>query len=206
MPTYHCDIEQGTPEWYAARAGAWSASKAAIIMGGLDTSGLASLIKDIAWERVYGPLGDTGYKSSAMERGNEVEPQAREWAAFNADEVIERMGLVAHTTIPSVVWSPDGLYAKRKRGIEAKSPLHRAMMDMLRKREVPAEYRHQCRWACWVGELDGLDFVGFHPSTGGIVVPVEITQADRDAMAERVALLETKVAPWVALLNERRAA
>lgn len=206
MPIYHSGVIQGTPEWEEVRAGKWSASKAAVIMGGLDTGGLASLVKAVAWGRVYGPTGVVSYKSAAMDRGHVVEPQAREWTAFSIDEVIEEVGFVEHSLIPHVGWSPDGLYDKRKRAVEIKSPEFSAIMDMLRKREVPAEYRHQCRWACWVGELDGLDFVGFHPATGGIVVPVEITQADRDAMAERVALLENKVAPWVEILNDRKAA
>lgn len=206
MPVYHPDIEQNSPEWYAIKAGKWSASSAAVIMGGLETSGLDSLVKTVAWERVFGPRDEPGFKSSAMERGHDVEPDARDWAAFNADAVVEQMGFVEHGDIPYVGWSPDGLYSKRTRGIEAKCPLHKAFMDMLRTGKVPAEYRWQARWACWVGSLDGLDFVGYHPSAGGICIQVEVTDAEREQMAERVALLETRVAPWIDLLSSRKVA
>lgn len=206
MPIYHPEIEQNTPEWDAIRAGKWSASNAAVIMGGLDTSGLDSLIKTVAWERVFGPANEPRYKSSAMDRGHEVEPDAREWAAFNADAVIEQVGFIEHGETPHVGWSPDGLYNKRRRGIEAKCPLHKAFMDMLRTGKVPAEYRWQVRWACWVGKLDGLDFVGYHPSAGGLCVPVEVTNAECEQMAERVALLETRVEPWIEILSKRKAA
>lgn len=205
-PIYHQDIEQNTPEWYAIKAGKWSASNAAIIMGAIDTSGLDSLIKTIAWERVFGPANEERFKSGAMDRGHEIEPEARDWAAFNADTVIEIVGFVEHGEIPNVGWSPDGLYDKRRRGIEAKCPLHKAFMEMLRTEKVPAEYRWQVKWACWVGRLDGLDFIGYHPSAGGICIPVEVTDSECEQMAERVSFLESRVKPWLDILTDRRAA
>lgn len=203
-PIIHRGIEQGTPEWFALRAGKFSASKAAVIMGGLDTAGLDAYIRDLAWERVYGPILDGGYKSSAMERGNAVEPEARDWYAFEKGIVVEQVSLVEHATIPNVVWSPDGVFGRK--AIEAKSPLHKAWMDVLATGKVPSEYRWQCRWACWVGELEALDFVCYHPKPGGIIIPWETTESEKQQMAERVALLEPKVQAWVDKLNERKAA
>lgn len=202
-PIIHRDIVQGSDEWHAIRAGKWSASKAATIMGGLDTKGLADLIKDVAWERVFGPIGG-GFKSAAMERGNELEPEARDWYAFEKGVVVEQVGFVEHATIPNVGWSPDGLCGAG--AIEAKNPLHRAWMEVNRTRKIPAEYRWQARWAMWVGELEWLDFIVYHPAAGGIVIPAEVTESEKQQMAERVALLETRVADEVALLTERKAA
>jgi putative phage-type endonuclease len=201
-PTIHRDIVQHSPEWYAIKAGKWSASNAATIMGGLDTSGLASLIKDIAWERVFGPT-EGGFQSKAMERGNELESDARDWYAFERDAVLVEVGFVEHATVPRVGWSPDGLRGERH-GIEAKCPLHKAWMEVKRTGKVPAEYRWQCRWAMWVGELDGLDFIAYHPKAGGLIVPCEITESERGQMAERVALLEPKVAEWVEILTDKK--
>ena len=101
MPTIHRDIVQHSPEWYAIKAGKWSASNAATIMGGLDTSGLASLIKDIAWERVFGPT-EGGFQSKAMERGNDLESEARDWYAFERDAVVSEVGFVEHGSIARV--------------------------------------------------------------------------------------------------------
>jgi hypothetical protein len=111
-PVIHRDIVQHSPEWYAIKAGKWSASNAATIMGGLDTSGLASLIKDIAWERVHGPE-DGGFQSEAMKRGNKLEGDARDWYAFERDAVVAEVGFVEHATVPRVGWSPDGLRGER---------------------------------------------------------------------------------------------
>lgn len=203
-PTYYPDVQQGTPEWDAVRAGHWSSSTAAIIMGGPETKGIGELVKRVAWERVNGPLQEPHYKSAAMARGNRVEPMARDWFAFSEFVVVEQVGFVQHGTIPWVGWSPDGLHSARRRGIEAKSPLHGAYMEALHKRKVPTVYYWQCAWACWVGLLDGLDFIAYHPQMGGIAVPFELKPDDADRMYARVHQLEKLVAPWVDLLESHK--
>lgn len=201
-PIIHREFAQHTPEWFSMKAGKFSASKAAIIMGNLDTSGLASLIKDLAWERVHGPV-EGGFKSAAMERGNEMECEARDWYAFTRDVIVEQVGFVEHASIPNVGWSPDGLIGERS-AIEAKCPLHKAWMEIKRTGQVPSEYRWQCRWAMWVGELEALDFAAYHPQGGGLIVPCELTDKEREQMAERVELLEPKVQQWVDILTDKR--
>jgi putative phage-type endonuclease len=201
-PIIHREFEQHSPQWYAAKAGKWSGSNAAIIMGGLDTSGLASLIKDLAWERVYGPTPG-GFKSAAMERGNEVEPEARLWYEREHGVAVEQVGLVGHATLPNVVWSPDGLVTIKK-AIEAKCPLHKAMMEVMRTNKVPSEYRWQTKWGMWVGQLEAEDFIAYHPLCGGLVIPCEVTEAEKEQMAERVALLEPKVAYWMEIIGNRK--
>lgn len=204
-PIYHPEIVQGTPEWDAIRAGKWSASKGAVIMGGLDTLGLRDLILDLAWGRVYGPP-DPGFKSKAMERGHLVEPESRDWFAFSRDVSVEEMGFVEHGRIPHFGWSPDGLYDDRRRAIEAKCPLHKAWMHVQETGKVPAEYRWQVKFACFVGQLDGLDFVAYHPKAGGLIVPVEITDSEKDQIEGRLAILEPKVCARVERLLESKAA
>ena len=203
-PLYHFDIVQGTPTWHDARAGKWTASAAAVIMGGLETDGLAKLVKRVAWERFYGPI-EGGFKSAAMERGNVTEPEARDWYAFERGVILTECGLVEHASIPNVAWSPDGLM-NPGRAVEAKCPLEMAWMEVRRTGKIPAEYRWQCRWAQWVGMLDGLDFVAYHPRPGGIIIPSEVTAAEKEQMEERVALLEKRVAVWTEILQPTKEA
>lgn len=200
MPIFHWSIEQHSPEWYAIKAGKWSASNAAKIMGGLDTAGLAALIQDIAWERVYGPSQEERFKSTAMNRGTEMEPESRDCYAFERDVIVRECGFVEHSDIPNVGWSPDGLVHLRH-GIEAKNPGHRAWMETKRTGKIPSEYRWQCKWGLWVGDLQSLDFIAYRPEAGLIVIPAEVTESEKQQMAERVALLETKVAAWIDILT-----
>jgi len=202
-PVYHFGISQHTPEWYAMRAGKWTASNAATIMGGLDTKGLDDLVRTVAWERVFGATDEPRYQSAAMTRGNEMEAEAREWTAFNTDSVITECGFVQHAEHYSAGWSPDGLHSNT-RGIEIKCLLHKAYLDVMLKREVPSEYRWQCRWAMWVGRLSGLDFVVYHPKPGGLVIPVEPDTSLDSQMAERVETLEKRVVALVEKINNSR--
>lgn len=197
-PIIHRDFEQQSPEWFAIKAGKWSASKAAVTMGGLDTAGLSSLIKDIAWERVYGET-DAGFRSSAMERGNVLEPESREYYEFIKGVTVETVGFIEHGCIPNVGWSPDGIYGKG--AIEAKNPLHKAWMEVKRTGKVPSEYRWQTKWGMWVGELDFLDFVCYHPKAGGLIVSCEVTESEKQQMEERVLLLEKKVSEWISIIT-----
>jgi len=204
-PTYHFEIEQCTPEWHAIRAGKWSASKAPVIMGGLTTKGIEDLIMDIAWGRMYGPIEHSSFKSAAMERGNNLEPDTRDRYAFETDNVVDECGFVEHASIPHVGWSPDGLVG-RKLGIEAKNPLHKAYMEVKRTGLIPSEYRWQTKWGMWVGELDGMDFLCDHPKAGLIILPCEVTESEKDQMAARVAILEPRVAQWMDILADKRSA
>ena len=205
MARCHWDIEQHSPEWYAIKAGKWSASNAAKIMGGLETIGLASLIQDVAWERVFGPVKGDRFTSAAMQRGTELEPESRDCYAFEHDVTVRQCGFVEHAGIQHVGWSPDGMVTD-KRAIEAKNPGHRAWMEVKRTARIPSEYRWQTKWAMWVGELDALDFVVYRPESGLIVIPASVTDDEKAQMAERVAALEKKVSEWVSIITTERIA
>jgi hypothetical protein len=187
------------------RAGKWSASKAAVIMGGLDTEGLKSYIEDIAWGRVYGKVDQRGYKSAAMERGNELEPETRAKYMLLTDRVITQCGLVDHSTLPNVCWSPDGLEGVRH-GIEGKAPLHRAYMHTKKAGKIPSQYRWQTKFGMWVGELETMDYLSDHPSAPMLIIPAEVTDSEKAQMHERIGLLEPKVQAWVDILQDKRAA
>jgi hypothetical protein len=213
-PRYHADIEQGTPEWDAIRAGKWTASTAATTMGTMSGFGIEALVKDVAWGRVFGPSNEPRFTSEAMKRGHAEEINARDTFAFDHDIVVHECGFVEHASVPFVGWSPDGLYGSRRlndytilrRGIEVKSPLHRAFMDMLETGKVPSEYHWQTKWACWVGDLEALDFIAYHPQFGARVVECTVTDSECDQMASRVHVLEQRVSKWLDILNNAREA
>jgi predicted phage-related endonuclease len=190
-----------TPDLRAKRAGKLSASKAAIIMGGLDTSGLAGLIRDLAYERVHGPLPD-GYQSQAMLNGKTNEQEALAWYEFECGEVldIDPDRTLIHPKLAFVCATPDAL--RRDRCVEAKSPEHRAWMDVKKARKVPSEYRWQGRWQMWVRGVDRCDFVVWHPSLGGIIVPFNVTAAECTEMEERAHLVNRKSDEWVHVMEE----
>lgn len=186
------------------RLGKLTASKAGVIMGGLDTSGLQTYVKSLAWERVYGAR-DEEYKNAAMERGNALESSALDWYEFETNvSLIRTPGFMRHDDIAYVGASPDALMEGKT--VQVKCPLHGAWMETKRTMQVPAEYRWQCRWEAWVCGLRACDFVTWHPISGGLIVPFTVTDAECDQMAERAAIVDAMVAKWVDILTDRREA
>ena len=193
-------MNQNTAEWHAARLGKLTASKANVIMGGLETSGLASYVKALAWERVYGTR-DEGYRSAAMDRGHVVEPAAFDWYVFSTDRSVDKVGFIEHPSLGYVGASPDGL--AHDRTLEIKCPLHGAWMDCKRTGVVTSEYRWQCRWAQWVCGVKTTDIVCYHPVAGGLLVPISVTDAEVAQMEGRAGLVNEMVGKWVAVLTDQ---
>lgn len=199
-----------TPEQAAKRLGKFGASEAAIIMGGLTTDGLSKLVRRKAGERVFGDLGEESYHSPLMDRGSEIESAALDWFEFEHNVTLLRGEHVCHPTIPNVSATLDGL-APTQFTVEGKCPTFHVWAETaenwkLGKRGfdcIPSEYRWQCRWQPWCADLTDGRFVAFHPVRGGqgIVIPYQITQADCDAMAERVVTVEALVRNWVEILK-----
>lgn len=182
-----------------------TASMADVVMGGLATKGLADYVKTLAFERVFGDTSEEGYRSKAMERGNEVETLALDWYEFHTDQVVDREPVtIGHPTIPFVAASPDARLPDRN--IEVKSPLHKAWMDVKKSRKVPAEYRWQCRWQMWVRGVPSCDFVCWHPKPGGLIVPFTVTPEEIEQMTERVFIVDQIVNEWVAVLRDTKVA
>lgn len=202
-PVYFPEIVQGEDAWHDIRAGVWTASAGAKIMGGLETKGLADLIKDVAWGRVFGRT-DSGYSNASMARGHFYEPEARDSFAFEHSADVEEMGFVMHGRIPHLGWSPDGLHADRKRGLEIKCLEHKAWMDVFDKRQIPSEYLWQVRIGCMIGELEAQDFYVYHPLAGGIHIVGSVTDSEKDQIEGRITLLESRVKPIVDRLIERK--
>lgn len=196
-----------TPEMREQRLGLLTASKAGVIMGdwkrGRET--LDRYIRTLAFERVYGDTGEQDYKSAAMDRGNELEPRALEWYAFEKDAVLSPGGICyVHRMFPFVGASPDALL--KDRVIEAKCLLHSAWMDSFLSQEIPSTYRWQCRWQQWVLGLDQVDFVVWHPVAGGFVINRRVTADEVEQMTERAFLVDEDVKAAVERLRNRKEA
>lgn len=188
------------------RLGKLTASKAGVIMGGLDTSGLQTYVKALAWERVYGAR-DEEYRNAAMDRGNALEASALDWYEFETGATLRRSpGFVQHPSIAYVGASPDAFVVAGDitvRALQVKCPMHGAFMETKRTMVVPSEYRFQCKWELWCSELREGEFITWHPMPGGIVLPTFVTPSECDAMAERAEVVNKMVCRWVEILQDR---
>lgn len=168
------DIEQGTPEWFAARAGIPSASNFSKIVTGKGTPSKSrkDYLYTLAAERIVGEKADT-FQSAAMTRGIEMEEEARNFYELSQGVNVQQVGLVYHDEKKLYSCSPDGLMPDR--GLEIKCPSMHVHVDYLLEQKLPAVYVQQVQGSMFVTGLDKWDFMSYYPG-----MPTLLLTLDRD--------------------------
>ena len=167
------DYAQGSEEWLNARRGVVTASnfsKVFTTKGKLSTS-REGLINQLIAENVTGEKTPT-FKSDAMQRGNDLEPQARSYAAMILNKQITEVGLVK-VDDHEIGCSPDGLIGTI--GIEFKCPNPSTMISYQRSagHKLPTAYIQQVQGTMWVLGMESYWFFAYHPTMPPYLMLVE---------------------------------
>lgn len=157
--------DQRTPAWFAMRAGKFTGSRFADLMAvtksGPSTS-RANLIATLAVERITGACVET-YSNGAMQRGTELEPEARSAYETHCGDLVDEVAFVQHPTLPFVGVSPDGLVGADGL-VEIKCPSAMAKhLSALRYGGHAAEYHWQLQGQLWVTARKWIDAVSYDP-------------------------------------------
>lgn len=156
------DCEQGTPEWYAARAGIPTASQFDTVLakgkGGGESKTRRTYMLKLIGERLTGePM--YSYSNDHMERGKEMESEARDLYSMLADLEPEQIGFMRRGDAGA---SPDSLVGDNGL-LEIKTKLAHLQLDVLLNDELPSEHRAQCQGQLWIAEREWVDFVSYWP-------------------------------------------
>lgn len=156
------DVEQGTPEWLAARAGIPTASMFKTVMavgpkGGKSATRVDYLNK-LAGEVLTGEPMDN-YVSPDMERGKIMEDEARDLYAFMNNIEPQRVGFIRNGDKGA---SPDSLIGD-KGGLEIKSAAAHIQIERLLSGDLPSEHKAQVHGNMWVCEREWWDFASYCP-------------------------------------------
>lgn len=168
------DCVQGEPDWFAARAGLPTASEFATVMakgkGGAESRTRRTYMLKLAGEILTGAPSES-YSNIHMERGKEMEPDARAAYAFMTDAEPQLIGFIRNGQKGC---SPDALIgASGLLELKTKAPhLH---LECLLAGTFPAEHRAQCQGALWVAEREWIDLAVYWPR-----LPLFIVRAYRD--------------------------
>lgn len=172
IEVFNC--EQGTPEWYACRAGIVTASMFSTVMasgrGGGESKTRAKYMRQLAGEIITGkPI--EGFTNHHMERGHAMEPEARDLYSFATDATPEIVGFIRNGNKGC---SPDSLIGGTGM-LEIKTKLPDLLIECLERDDFPPEHRAQCQGALWVAEREWIDICVYWPA-----MPVFIKRAYRD--------------------------
>lgn len=154
------NIEQGSTEWFEVKHGKVGGTRSKDLFIKTDTL----LIKLIA-EHIepFDEDYEEGYKSDAMERGNEFEPQGRvELGKYVGVEFLECGWIQSDNELLGI--SPDGITADLKTQCELKCPGATAHLKMILSDAIPIEYINQCVHAFTCNDkLENFYFASYRP-------------------------------------------
>lgn len=158
------EIIQGSPEWFALRAGRVTASRIGDLMRrtqkGWGADRKHYLAKLVA-ERITGkPMAQR--KVLSLERRLEIEPEARRAYEFYSDNTVTEVGFIEHPTIPNAGASPDGLIGEDG-GLELKCCDTPAHIEMLISGVIDPDYILQCEFGMACTSRSWWDFASYDP-------------------------------------------
>lgn len=157
-------MQQGSPEWHAARLGKVTASRVADVIATTKTGYAASranYMAELALEILTGQRQE-GFTNAAMQWGTATEPMARAAYESARNVFVVEVGLIDHPNIDMAGASPDGLVGDVGL-LEIKCPNSATHIQTLRSRAPDGKYITQMQWQMACTERHWCDFVSFDP-------------------------------------------
>ncbi len=183
------DIIQGSKEWHDVRCGKFGASKCTDLFSAPSTSKYQNLINNVVYERLTNKTVPN-YKSEAMQRGNDLESEARQEFEFLSGHKVEEVGYVERDEF--VGMSPDGLIGEDTL-IEIKCPNHTTQISYLVKGSVPKQYYYQIQFQLMVSEREGCWFFSYHPNLPEVMMVVKRDDVLIDEIEKKLAIANKQV-------------
>lgn len=167
------DCEQGSTEWFAARAGVATASEFSTVMakgkdGGASVT-RAKYLRQLAGEILTGEAAPEGYTNAHMERGKVMEDEARRRYAFMNAVAPQRVGFILGDIAGC---SPDSLIGEDG-GLEIKTAIPAVQIERLQRGTLPPEHKAQVQGCLWITGRQWWDFVSFWPRLPPLNIRVE---------------------------------
>lgn len=156
---------QRSDEWFAARLGIFTASDAPAMcdftQAGKPGAKRKSLLTKLVCERFTGRSADDPYTNGDMQRGIELESQARIAYELHTGVNVRTVGFLLSTLWPAGC-SPDGMVGESGL-VEVKCPRSPRHLTYLRESKVPVDYLPQLRHQLWITGAAWVDFASFDP-------------------------------------------
>ena len=152
-------MEQGSPEWFAARLGKVTGSR----IGDVLSTGVGrdNYMAQLIVERLTGQPIEM-YSNSAMQWGTDTEPYARAAYEIKKGVLVDEVGSIPHPSIPMAAASPDGLVGDDGL-VEIKCPNTSTHIDTLLGAKIKTGYLYQMQFQMVCTGRKWCDFVSFDP-------------------------------------------
>ena len=216
------DIDQGTPEWHAARLGIPTSSNFGKILTstGKKSTSAEGYMNEILAGWLAGKPVDL-YENQSMKDGKEREAEARLSYEIQTGNEVRQIGFAYLDERRTIGASPDGLvgsggwYSEATRiikehleneikfdckvscpgesgGLEIKCPKASTLISYYDK-GCPAKYYPQVQGQMWVCNLEWVDFYAYHPDLTPYLFRVERDDDYIKSLAEAVEKFNVKL-------------
>lgn len=155
---------QGSEEWFAERLGKVTASRVADVVATTKSgygASRANYAAELVAERLTG-VPTEGYTNAAMQRGKDLEPEARNAYAFYGECSVEEVGFIQHPSIAMSGASPDG-HVGTDGSVEIKCLSTANHLEILLDGSVPGKYLKQIQWQLACSGRKWCDFACYDP-------------------------------------------
>lgn len=197
------DVEQGTDDWLAIRAGIPTASEFSklVTSKGEPSKSMSGYAITLAAEKFAGQPVDRFDGNYHTERGKELEPQARAWYDLQCDTEAAQVGFITddlrrYGCSPDSLIGADGM--NEIKCLKAENHV-KVLMYYKKHGKCPSDYIMQPQGQMMIAEREWCDSVFFHPLLPSIIIRhhpdqkiVTTLRAQLSAVeAERNVILET---------------
>lgn len=167
-------FEQGSPAWFAARAGIPTASNFAKIITskGEPSKQAKAYLYQLAGEAILGIPEET-YTNGHMERGKEIEAEARTLYEFITGNTVRQVGMVYQDERKAASCSPDGMIDGSEIGLEIKCPKLSTHVEYLIKGKLPTDYFQQVHGSMFITGYREWDFMSYYPGLPPLIITVQ---------------------------------
>lgn len=167
----HKNLEQGTQEWFDARVGKLTASKASAVAS--NGKGLETLVFEKVAELLTGQMVMIE-QNDAMKRGVELENEARGAYELKTGNMVEQVGFIDAEDGSGC--SPDGLIGEDGM-LEIKCPTDKVFVQYLFNGKIDSGYMWQMQMQMLVSNRKWVDYVVYNPR---FPKPIKIQRVIRD--------------------------
>ena len=163
------ECAQRSPEWFAARLGKLTGSRAADMLASVK-SGEAAARRDLrvqlVIERLTGVGQENSYMNAEMVRGVELEPAARAAYELLTGRMVLEHGFCQHDTLQAGC-SPDGIVPDEDTLVSLKCPKSATHLRYLRTGTMPTDYVPQMLHELWITGARFYDFLSYDDRFSG---------------------------------------
>lgn len=197
------DFEQGSPEWFAARAGVPSAScfDKIVTSKGERSKQRRDYLFQLAGESILGEKAET-HTTAAMERGVEMEAEARSFYEFTHDADVDEVALCYSDERKLWSCSPDGLVGEDG-GLEIKCPKLHTHVGYLVSGKLPTKYFQQVQGNLFVTGREWWDFLSYFRGLPPLIVRVTPDEAFHAKLSDELERFAEDLAATIEKIKAR---